>query len=121
MLLAADPANDSALEAREIMNLDLHAGVAVLSDGAAMTMRDAADEVGAVGWAWRAAGVPAIVLPRWPADDAVSTELLAALHARLRAGDAPDVALQAARAGDPLAPRDSAPFYWASWMLIGGR
>ncbi len=65
MLLATDAANDGALEAREIMNLDLHAGVAVLSDGASMTMRDAADEVGAVGWAWRAAGVPAIVLPRW--------------------------------------------------------
>ena len=30
VLLAPDPANDGALEAREIMNLDLHAGVAVL-------------------------------------------------------------------------------------------
>ena len=119
MLLAADPANDGALEAREIMNLDLHAGVAVLSDGASMTMRDAADEVGAVGWAWRAAGVPAIVLPRWAADDPVSTELLAALHRRLRAGDAPDVALQAARAGIRSRRETSAPFYWASWMLIG--
>jgi tetratricopeptide (TPR) repeat protein len=121
MLLASDAANDGALEAREIMNLDLHAGLAVLSDGASMTMRDAADEVGAVGWAWRAAGVPAIVLPRWAADDPVSTELLAALHRRLRAGDAPDVALQAARVVVRSRRETSAPYYWASWMLIGGQ
>jgi CHAT domain-containing protein len=121
LLLAADPANDGALEAREIMNLDLHAAVAVLSDGAAMTMRDAADEVGAVGWAWRAAGVPAIVLPRWPADDRVSAELLSALHARLRAGETPEVALHAASASIRSRRETSAPFYWASWMLVGGR
>jgi len=121
ILVASDPANDGALEAREIMNLDLHAGVAILSDGASMTMRDAADEVGAVGWAWRAAGVPTLVLPRWAADDAASTELLSALHARLRAGDTPDVALQSARARVRSSRETSAPFYWASWMLIGGR
>ena len=119
VLLAPDSANDGALEAREIMNLDLHAGVAVLSDGASMTMRDAADEVGAVGWAWRAAGVPAIVLPRWAGDDAASTTLLATLHERLRAGDAPDIALQAARAKVRAGQETSSPFYWAGWMLMG--
>ncbi len=119
MLLATDPANDGALEVREIMNLDVHASVVVLSDGASMTMRDAADEVGAVWWAWRAAGVPAIVLSRWAAADPVSAELLAAFHTRLRAGDAPDGALQAARASIRSRRESSAPFYWASWMIIG--
>jgi CHAT domain-containing protein len=121
VLLAPDPANDGALEAREIMNLDLHAGVAVFSDGAAMSMRDAADEVGAVAWAWRAAGVPAVVLSRWGSDDAASSDLLTALHARLRAGDAPDVALQTARAKVRRGRNTSAPFYWAGWMLVGGQ
>ena len=119
MLVAPDPANDGALEAREIMNLDLHATIAVLSDGASMTMREAADEVGAVAWAWRAAGVPSLVLPRWAADDVVSTELLVAFHARLRAGDTPDVALQAARATIRSRSKTSAPFYWANFMLVG--
>ena len=117
MLLAPDPANDGTLDAREIMNLDLHASVAVLSDGASMTMRDAADEVGAVGWAWRAAGVPAIVLPRWAGDDAASIALLVTLHERLRAGDAPDIALQAARAKVRSGRGTGSPFYWAAWML----
>ena len=119
MLLAPDAAHDGALEAREIMNLDLHAAIAVLSDGASMTMRDAADEVGAVAWAWRAAGVPSLVLPRWAADDVVSTELLVAFHARLRAGDTPDVALQYARATIRSRSKTSAPFYWANFMLVG--
>jgi CHAT domain-containing protein len=121
VLLAPDPANDGALEAREIMNLDLHAGLAVLSDGAAMSMRDAADEVGAVAWAWRAAGVPAIVLSRWGGDDAASSDLLTALHARVRAGDSPDVALQTARAKVRRGRDTSAPFYWAGWMMVGGQ
>ena len=119
MPLSPDPANDGALEAREIMRLDLDATIAVLSDGATMTMRAAADEVGAVAWAWRAAGVPSLVLPRWAADVVVSTELLVAFLARLRAGDTPDVALQAARSPIRSRPKTSAPFYWASFMLVG--
>ncbi len=55
ILLAPDAANDGTLESREIMNLDLAARLAIFSDGAAMTMREAADEVPAVAWAWRAA------------------------------------------------------------------
>src|SRR5262249_47446215 len=52
VLLAEDPAEDSelqltrddgALEAREIVNLDLRARVALLSDPAALSMRDSAD------------------------------------------------------------------------------
>ena len=103
------------------MNLDLHARVTIFSDGASMTMMDAADETGAVAWAWRAAGVRAIVLPRWTTDDAASNAFLAAVHARLRAGDAPDVALQAARASARGFRATSAPFFWAGWMLVGER
>jgi len=116
-LLAPDQAHDGALEAREIMNLDLRAQVAVVSDGAAMAMREAADEVAPVAWAWRAAGVPALVLPRWSTDDTLSDRMLADLHARLRAGDSPESALQSARA--TLRESNSAPYYWAGWMLVG--
>jgi tetratricopeptide (TPR) repeat protein len=115
-LLAPDQAHDGALEAREIMNLDLRAQAAIVSDGAAMAMREAADEVAPVAWAWRAAGVPALVLPRWPTDDTLSDQMLADLHARLRAGDSPEAALQAARA--TLRASNPAPYYWAGWMLV---
>jgi CHAT domain-containing protein len=118
ILLTPDAANDGTLESREIMNLDLSARIAVLSDGSAMTMREAADEVPAVAWAWRAANVPTIVMPRWAADDPLSTSLLTELHARLRAGDAPEVAMRAARAKVRSASGGAAPFQWAGWIVI---
>jgi tetratricopeptide (TPR) repeat protein len=120
-----DPADDGALETREVMNLNLQARVIVLSDGAALAMRDAADEAGTIAWAWRAAGIPSVVMPRWRADesdaDAASLEFMRELHRRLRAGDPPDAAMQSARATLRARPTLSAPFYWAGWILIGGQ
>lgn len=116
-LLAPDAANDAALEAGEIMNLALGARVAIVSDPAAMTMRDAADDAGVIAWAWAAAGVPAIVMPRWAADEVLANRMLADLHARLRRGEPPADAFAAARAG--MRAEQAPPFYWAGWMLIG--
>jgi CHAT domain-containing protein len=118
-LLAPDASDDGALEAREVMNLDLHARVAVVSDGTAMAMRDAADEAATVAWTWRAAGVPALILRRWASDEVLSSTFLAEVHARLRAGDAPDVALQGARKKMKASKGGALPFQWAAWMLIG--
>ncbi len=118
-LLAPDADHDSTLEAREIMHLDLHARVAVISDSTAMAMRDAADEAATVAWTWRVAGVPALMLRRWASDDALANRFLAELHARLRAGDAPAVALQAARMKIREANGGALPFQWAAWMVIG--
>jgi tetratricopeptide (TPR) repeat protein len=116
-LFAPDPANDAVLDAREIMNLDLRASLAVFSDDAAMSMRDAAGEASTVAWAWRAAGVPSILVARWVGEPAVSNQLLGAFHARLRAGDAPEAALQSARR--TLRDGTPAPYHWSAWMLIG--
>jgi tetratricopeptide (TPR) repeat protein len=121
MLLARDASSDGTLEAREIMNLELRADVAVLSDGGAMSMRDAADEVGLIAWAWRAAGVRDFVLPRWSTDDDASAAFFAVLHEGLRAGDAPAVALQTARDTVRANRATAAPFYWAAWMVVDFR
>jgi tetratricopeptide (TPR) repeat protein/CHAT domain-containing protein len=118
VLLGADDAQDGTLEAREIMNLTLAAQLTVVTDGHALSMRESADEAPVVAWAWRAAGVPALVIPRWASDDAAANALLTAFHARLRAGDAPEVALQAARTKIRAGSIGVAPLQWASWMLI---
>jgi CHAT domain-containing protein len=112
-------ANDGLLQARELMNLDLMAGVAVLSDGAAISTRDAAPAVATVQWAWHAAGVPSLVLARWTADEAASAVLLAELHARLRSGDPPETALQGAQRLLRAAGHTSAPYFWAGWEVVG--
>jgi CHAT domain-containing protein len=117
----ADAAQDGALEAREIVNLELRAGLAVLSDGAAISMRDGAGAIDAVQWAWLAAGVPALVLARWPADAEAGNALLAELHRRLRDGATPREALHAAREAVRRRPQTAAPVHWAGWMLIAAR
>jgi CHAT domain-containing protein len=111
---------DSMLDLREVFNLDLHARLAVLSDGAALSMRDAASEVGVVQWAWRAAGVPSIALSRWPSDDGARERLLTELHRQLRAGRSAADALVAARRAVHRIAAWSAPFYWAGWIGVGG-
>ena len=117
----SDPAaeNDGVLEMREVMNLDLHARTAILSDGGSASRRGAAPSAGIVRWAWRAAGVPALVLSRWETDPAESTAMLKELYAGLRAGDLPEDALQRARAAVRAGDGTRAPYYWAGWMVVG--
>jgi CHAT domain-containing protein len=111
--------NDGVLETREIMNLDLRSAVAVLSDGAAMSMRDSAPAADTVRWAWRAAGVPSIVMPRWAADGAAAAAMLAEFYKRLKAGETPENALQGARTTLRAREETRAPYFWAGWMVIG--
>jgi CHAT domain-containing protein len=123
MLLApegedAGAGSDGALELEEVMKLRLRARATVLGDPAALSMRDAADEAATVFWAWRAAGVPALIVARWAggeASDALLTELLR----RLAAGESPGDALHAARAVVRTNERFAAPHHWAGWLLIG--
>ncbi|HSC26553.1 MAG TPA: CHAT domain-containing protein, partial [Vicinamibacterales bacterium] len=114
-------ATDAVLDAREVMNLDLQAALAVVSDGAAMAMREASDEAAVVQWAWRAAGVPALVLPRWSGDDEASREFLVEFYRRVHEGDSAAAALHTASAAIRRKEGRSAPFYWAGWLLIAGR
>ncbi len=111
--------NDGALQVRELMNLDLRARVAVLSDGASMSMRGAAPAASTVRWAWRAAGVPSIVLARWGSDADAAASLVREFYAGLKAGDAPDRALQAASAAVRASEDTRAPYFWATWMVVG--
>lgn len=111
--------NNGVLEMREVMNLDLHARVAVLSDGASAAMRDAAPSADTVRWAWRAAGIPSIVLSRWSVDDTASATMLKEMYGRLKDGDEPDAALQGARTAVRARENTSAPYFWAGWMVVG--
>jgi CHAT domain-containing protein len=116
-----EPANDARLDARDVMNLALSGRLAVLSDPSAMSMRDAADEAALVQWAWRAAGVPALMMARWPTDASAAEDLLAGFHERVRAGEEPGRALRGAQAAVRSVEGRSAPFFWAGWLLIGVR
>ena len=123
ILLAGDataaPDRDGLMEARELFDLDLPAQFAVFTDGAALSMRAAAPAAAVVGWAWRAAGVPAIIIPRWPSDPSATATLMEEFYRQVKAGAAIDEALQRARAAVRAKEDMRAPVFWAGWMLLG--
>ena len=116
---ATAPERDGMLEARELFDLDLHARFALFTDGAALSMRAAAPAAGVVRWAWQAAGVPTIILPRWAADPAATTVLLEEFYKQVKDGATVDEALQRARTAVRAREDMRAPIFWAGWMVIG--
>jgi CHAT domain-containing protein len=91
----------------------------VVSDGAALSMRDGAGAVDVLHWTWLAAGVPVLLLPRWAVDPSASEALLVEFHRQVREGVAPGEALRKARAALRARAETAAPWYWAGWMLLG--
>ena len=116
-----DPADDGALELREVMNLSSPARLGILSDSAATSMRDSAPAVQVVQWGWLAAGVPSLVISRWSGPPSARERLLAELHTRLQAGDTPAAALSAAQRLLRSTRETAAPLNWAGWMIVGAR
>jgi CHAT domain-containing protein len=114
-----DVANDGALELREVMNLTASARLAMLTDGAAMAMRDSAAAADVVEWGWLAAGVPSLLIARWSAPPESRDRLLGEFHKRLRAGEPPGTAWAAAQQSLRSTPATAAPVHWAGWMLLG--
>ncbi|HWK08417.1 MAG TPA: CHAT domain-containing protein, partial [Vicinamibacterales bacterium] len=110
---------DGMVEARELFDLSLHARFAVFTDGAALSMRAAAPAAAVVQWAWRAAGVPAIIVPRWQTAPAAATALLEEFYKQVKEGIPIDAALQRARAAVRANEDTRAPIFWAGWMLLG--
>ncbi len=119
-VVTADDADDAVLDAREVFNLNAGADLAVFTDGTAGAMRDAASGWPVVQWAWRSAGVPRIVVPRWSGDPAAAEELLAEFYTRVLAGESAAASLHAAEQKVRANPAARAPWYWAGWMVIGG-
>ena len=122
------PSEDGLLEAWEIMKLDLRADLVVLSSCETGRGRIGAGE-GMIGltWAFFVAGCPTTVVSQWKVESASTTALMVEFHRQLRSGasDAPSrvgaaealrrAALQQMRSDDYWHP-----FYWASFVAIGG-
>ena len=118
---APDSSEDGALELREIINLEVPAAIVVLTDGAALSMREAADDAALVHWAWQAAGVRTVMMPRWSGDAAVADRLLAAFHETRRKGRDAAASLPAAQSAIRRTDETASPYDWAGWILFSGR
>jgi len=128
-LLLANSASteDGVLEAREIMQLNLHADLAVLS--ACQTGRgNFRPGEGLIGMAWALfiAGTPTTVASQWKVDSASTSALMIAFHRDLESHLSPEqrpiaVAQTLRRAALNLMsqPRYRHPFYWAGFVVMG--
>jgi CHAT domain-containing protein/Tfp pilus assembly protein PilF len=120
---AGDPKEDGLLEAREIINMDLHAKLAVLS--ACQTARGwvgAGEGVIGMSWALFGAGVPTTVASQWNVDSASTTSLMIDFHRRLTTRKTKATkaeALRQAELGLLRSERYRHPFYWAGFVMIG--
>ena len=118
---------DGMLEAREIINLDLSADLAVLS--ACQTARGrvgAGEGVIGMSWAFFVAGVPTIVASQWKVDSASTTNLMIDFHRRLtarrsvlRGRGLKAESLRQASLGLLRSERYKHPFYWAGFVMVG--
>ena len=124
--LRGDAADDGMLEAREVLELDLHAELAVLSacETARGEIRSGEGSVG-LGWAVMMAGTPSVVVSQWKIDAAATTELMLAFHRRIERalGRGPlrgkSEALRQAALEMLATSTYQHPFYWAGFQMLG--
>ena len=115
-------AEDGLLEAWELMQLNLHADLAVLSACETARGRIGAGE-GMVGFSWAMfiAGVPSIVVSQWKVESAGTRDLMVNFHrgllstAKVRKSEA----LRQAALKVMKNPETSHPFYWGGFVLVG--
>jgi len=117
---------DGLLEAWEIMGLDLHADLAVLS--ACETARghiSAGEGVIGLSWAFFVAGTSTTVVSQWKVESTSTAELMLAFHRARKASEQGDSPFGTARALQRAElkllhdPRFSDPVYWAGFIVVG--
>ena len=114
------PDEDGFLEARELMQMNLPARLAVLS--ACETARGgihAGEGVIGLSWALFIAGCPTTVVSQWKVDSESNTVLMVDFHRRLHAGASPADALRDASLALAKNPEYRHPFYWAPFVVVG--
>jgi CHAT domain-containing protein len=125
LLAKTDDENDGYLEAREIMNLSLHADLVVLS--ACETARGkigAGEGVIGLSWAFFIAGSRATIVSQWKVHSAATSVLMTKFYKNLKSENSPGrpekaEALRKATLETMKDPRYRHPFYWAAFVMVG--
>jgi CHAT domain-containing protein len=120
-----DPENDGLLEAREIMNMDLRADLAVLSacETANGRIREGEGVVG-MSWAFFVAGTRSMLVSQWKVNSASTSQLMVDFYQTLGFSNVLSKsnkaeALQKAALKLLRSRQYRHPFYWAAFVLIG--
>jgi CHAT domain-containing protein len=115
---ADGPDNDGRWEMREWFRVAGRARVMVLPDASSFGAAGIGASMDALAWAAAAAGVPALIVGRWPADAFAPDALLTAFHTHLAKGLAPAEAWRLATAA-AREQHGGVPKGWTGLRLIG--
>jgi CHAT domain-containing protein len=111
---------DGRLEARELLQMQLRARLAILCGcETARGQVTAGEGIVGLSWGFMVAGCPATVVSQWKVDSASSTSLMIELHRQLHDGLESAEALRHASLSLREDPRYHHPFYWAPFVLVG--
>jgi CHAT domain-containing protein len=120
-----DPENDGRLEARQIMDMNLHADLAVLSACETANGKVAPGEgVIGVSWAFFVAGTRSIVVSQWKISSASTSEFMTAFYQNLNSDNerAKGNKAEAIREAELTLLKDDRyrhPFFWAGFVMVG--
>jgi CHAT domain-containing protein len=127
LVLKGNNGQDGMLEAREILDLDMRAELAVLS--ACETARGEVLEgegVFGLSWAMMMAGVRSVVVSQWKVDSASTTKFMLAFHRGLAKNLTSNAgltgkaeSLRQASLALLKTPEYQHPFYWAGFQMLG--
>jgi CHAT domain-containing protein len=118
LILAPSPGEEGFLDAEDVGHLDLDADLVVLSACESGRGRIFNGEgVRGLSGAFLIAGARGVVCSLWKVDDEETARFMEAFYARLRAGDAPTVALKEVRRA--AARKQSSP-QWSAFIFVGG-
>lgn len=126
LLFSGSTNSERTFEARELLNMNIHPDLVVLSACETGRGRIAEGE-GLVGmsWAFLLAGAPTAVVSQWKTDSAGTADLMIAMHAEFKKAVSPSHAfgrargLQAAELALMQRPEYRHPFYWAGFVMVG--
>jgi len=125
--LAPNGSDDGRLEVHEVFALRLSARLLVLSacqtalgSGAVADVPPGDDWVGLVeGFLY--AGAANVLATLWPVEDRATARLMSSFYRELASGRSESAALAEAQRAALKDPRTAHPFYWAGFVLSGGR
>ena len=118
--VANTPVYDGLLHVHEVYNLQIRAGLTVLSACKTGSGQFARGEgVMSLSRAFRYAGCPSVVMSLWQTDDKATRELMYFFYSHLQEGMDKDEALHAAKWDFLKQSPKQHPFYWAPFVLVG--
>ena len=118
-----DPENDGRVEARQIMDMNLRADLAVLSACETANGKIGPGE-GVIGlsWAFFIAGARSLLVSQWRVNSASTSQLMTDFYAQISHGAESRTRAEAMRTATLQLMKHTEnrhPFYWASFVLLG--